>query len=223
MCTSLPLAVVGIVLVGAAVTGCSGGSTTPAAAPAVSATAASGSAATGSPLPASVATPLNQAIPATPSTPATTLSTVTRTAAASPVAPTHSAPSSGATVVTRYDPCALATAADARTALGRTVGAGRSTVVGQFPACIYVPPSDGSASLIVLVRAIDKASFDKSISVEQGGPVTPVAGIGVEAYSNKLALLTWARGTEILVQVTGARGDLLAAEKRVATAALSRL
>jgi hypothetical protein len=113
--------------------------------------------------------------------------------------------------------CSLVTSADAQAVLGSAIGTGQDSKVGLYDACVYA-----RGPFVVLVRAIDQATFDKSASLNPGG-AKPVAGIGDDAYVASGALLVWQNGTEISLAVTGSSSDPLGAEKKLAAAALARL
>src|SRR5918911_1009294 len=117
-------------------------------------------------------------------------------------------------------PCALVTAADAAKALGTTVGKGRAETRGLYKACTY---TKGRKTLTVLVRQIDKATFEKSAK-KNPPPVFAIPGIGDEAYSaaGGYALLVWKKGTELTFAFIGV-SPVVQTQKDVANAALKRL
>src|SRR6476469_2544477 len=92
-------------------------------------------------------------------------------------------------------PCALVTADDAGKALGVKVGAGKAKTLGLYKACTY---TKGRRTLKLLVRKIDKTTFEKSAR-KNPPPVFPIPGIGDEAFSAGAgaALLVWKQGTEL--------------------------
>src|SRR5438105_2832635 len=92
-------------------------------------------------------------------------------------------------------PCVLVTATDAGKALGVKVGAGKAQTLGLYKACSY---TKGRKTLTVLVRQIDKVTFEKSAR-KNPPPVFPIPGIGDEAFSagGGAALLVWKKGTEV--------------------------
>jgi hypothetical protein len=117
-------------------------------------------------------------------------------------------------------PCALVTADDAAKALGVKVGAGKAATQGLYKACTY---TKGRKTLTVLVRQIDKATFEKSAK-KNPPPVFPIPGIGDEAYSaaGGYALLVWKKGTELTFTFIGV-SPVVQTQKDVANAALKRL
>jgi hypothetical protein len=145
------------------------------------------------------------AVTATGAPPATTPATAS-------AGPTGTGPTTTATA--KIDPCSLLTAADLSGALGGSVGAGTSAPAGVYQACVY-----GKAKVVVLVRNIDKTTFDKSAAANPGS-VKPVSGIGQDAYAADGDILTWKNGTEVSIRVDG--GSLAVVEK-LATAAVGRL
>jgi hypothetical protein len=117
-------------------------------------------------------------------------------------------------------PCALVTAADAGKALGATVGKGKAQTLGLYKACTY---TKGRRTLTVLVRQIDKGTFEKSAK-KNPPPVFPIPGIGDAAYSagGGSALLVWKQGTEVTFTFIGV-SPVVQTQKDVANAALKRL
>jgi hypothetical protein len=117
-------------------------------------------------------------------------------------------------------PCALVTADDAGKALGVKVGTGKSQTLGLYKACTY---TKGRKTLTVLVRKIDKRTFEKSAK-KNPPPVFPIPGIGDEAFSAGAgaALLVWKNGTEVAFTFVGV-SPVVQTQKDVANAALKRL
>ena len=117
-------------------------------------------------------------------------------------------------------PCVLVTASDAGKALGTTVGKGKAQTLGLYKACTY---TKGRKTLTVLVRQIDKATFEKSAR-KNPPPVFPIPGIGDEAFSagGGSALLVWKKGTEVTFTFIGV-SPVVQTQKDVANAALKRL
>ena len=117
-------------------------------------------------------------------------------------------------------PCALVTAADAGKALGATVGRGKAQTLGLYKGCTY---TKGRKTLTVLVRQIDRGTFDKSAK-KNPPPVFPIPGIGDAAYSagGGAALLVWKKGTEVTFTFIGV-SPVVQTQKDVANAALKRL
>ena len=128
------------------------------------------------------------------------------------VAPAASGASAG--------PCALVTADDAGKALGIKVGTGKSRTLGLYKACTY---TKGRKTLTVLVRKIDKGTFEKSAK-KNPPPVFPIPGIGDAAFSagGGAALLVWKNGTEVTFTFVGV-SPVVQTQKDVANAALKRL
>jgi hypothetical protein len=116
-------------------------------------------------------------------------------------------------------PCKLVTSADAKKALGASVGTGRAQTVGLYKACVYLA---GSKGVTVLERQLSRSVFDVSAK-KNPGPVAHVAGIGSDAYSvmGGKGLLVWKNGTEISLLVSGGGGAK--AEDALGKAAASRL
>jgi hypothetical protein len=117
-------------------------------------------------------------------------------------------------------PCALVTTADAGKALGATVAKGKAQTLGLYKACTY---TKGRKTMTVLVRQIDKATFEKSAK-KNPPPVFPIPGIGDEAFSaaGGYALLVWKKGTELTFAFVGI-SPVVQTQKDVANAALKRL
>jgi hypothetical protein len=117
-------------------------------------------------------------------------------------------------------PCTLVTAADAGKALGGKVGQGKAKTLGLYKACTY---TSGRKTLTVLVRQIDKSTFEKSAK-KNPPPVFPIPGIGDEAFSAGAgsALLVWKDGTEVTFTFVGV-SPVVQTQKDVANAALKRL
>jgi len=117
-------------------------------------------------------------------------------------------------------PCALVTTDDAGKALGVKVGTGKSQTLGLYKACTY---TKGRKTLTVLVRKIDKGTFEKSAK-KNPPPVFPIPGIGDEAFSagGGSALLVWKKGTEVTFTFIGV-SPVVQTQKDVANAALKRL
>jgi len=117
-------------------------------------------------------------------------------------------------------PCVLVTADDAGKALGVKVGSGKSQTLGLYKACTY---TKGRKTMTVLVRKIDKRTFEKSAK-KNPPPVFPIPGIGDEAFSAGAgaALLVWKNGTEVTFTFVGV-SPVVQTQKDVANAALKRL
>jgi hypothetical protein len=117
-------------------------------------------------------------------------------------------------------PCALVTADDAGKALGVKVGRGTPKTLGLYKACTY---TKGRRTLTLLVRKIDKGTFEKSAR-KNPPPVFPIPGIGDEAFSAGAgaALLVWKQGTELTFTFVGV-SPVVQTQKDVANAALKRL
>jgi len=117
-------------------------------------------------------------------------------------------------------PCTLVTADDAGKALGVKVGTGTAQTLGLYKACTY---AKGRKTLTVLVRQIDKKTFEKSAK-KNPPPVFPIPGIGDEAFSagGGSALLVWKQGTEVTFTFVGI-SPVVQTQKDVANAALKRL
>lgn len=190
-----PLAAIaiGAGLLCATLTACSGTSSSGAAAPAASVAGSS-----------------------TPVAPSESSDPVTSPSSPTPASPSVAVQATGAATKT-YAACSLVTSTDAQAVLGTAAGTGQEVKVGLYDSCTYA-----GAHFVVLVRNIDKATFDKSASLNPGG-AKPIAGIGDDAYVASGALLVWQNGTEISLGVMGGSSDPLAAEKKLAAAALARL
>ncbi|HEY0937775.1 MAG TPA: hypothetical protein VGD91_29050 [Trebonia sp.] len=91
------------------------------------------------------------------------------------------------------------------------------TPAGVYQSCVY-----GKAGVVVLVRNISRASFDKSAAANPGG-VKPVPGIGQDAYSGGGSLLVWQNGTEIAISVTSDGSGGLDQAEQFAKAAVAQL
>lgn len=121
--------------------------------------------------------------------------------------PTSTAAPAGATP----DPCTLVTPPDVTAALGTPAGTPRSLAVGLYRQCVY------PGGLVVEVRNIDRATFDKSAPLNPGNP-QPLSGVGDAAYSSSQGILAWKNGTEVVIA-----GGSAAADKQLALTAVSRL
>jgi len=120
-----------------------------------------------------------------------------------------------------HAPCALVTSDDAGKALGVKVTAkGKSQTLGLYKSCTY---SKSGKTLTVLVRKIDKPTFEKSAK-KNPPPVFPIPGVGDEAFSagGGTALLVWKKGTELVFTFIGVN-PVVQTQKDVANAALKRL
>jgi hypothetical protein len=117
-------------------------------------------------------------------------------------------------------PCKLVTSADAKKALGVSVGTGRTQTVGLYKACLYLA---GSKGVTVLERQLSRSVFDVSAK-KNPGPVAQIAGIGTDAYSvmGGKGLLVWKNGTEVSLLVSGGGGGIKA-DEALGKAAASRL
>jgi hypothetical protein len=117
-------------------------------------------------------------------------------------------------------PCVLVSAVDAAKALGVKVGPGKPQTLGLYKACTY---TKGRQTLTVLVRQIDKSTFEKSAK-KNPPPIFPIPGIGDEAFSagGGSALLVWKKGTEVVFTFIGV-SPVVQTQKDVANAALKRL
>jgi hypothetical protein len=117
-------------------------------------------------------------------------------------------------------PCVLVSADDAGKVLGVKVGTGKAQTLGLFKACTY---TRGRKTLTVLVRQIDKGTFEKSAK-KNPPPVFPIPGIGDEAFSagGGSSLLVWKKGTEVTFTFVGV-SPVVQTQKDVANAALKRL
>ena len=151
---------------------------------------------------------------------ATSSTAVTTTPSAVLTATATTAPSTtgGGAASAAPNPCTLVTAADVSAATGSSFPAGIHQMSGLYDACIY----GSGPSLVILVRAIDRTTFDTSAKANPGG-ATPISGIGDDAYTASDTLLVWQAGTEIVIQIQGGSGDPLATEKKLAAAAVARL
>lgn len=180
----------------------------------VTLTACSGASSSGAVAPA--ATVADSSTPVAPSPPSQASAPVTP-----PSNPTSAPPSATmqatAAATKTYTACSLVTSADAQAVLGASAGTGQDGKAGLYDSCVYA-----GGKFVVLVRDIDKATFDKSASLNPGG-AKPIAGIGDDAYVASGVLLVWQNGTEISLAVMGGSSDPLAAEKKLATAAIARL
>lgn len=128
-------------------------------------------------------------------------------------ATSSAAPAKAATT----DPCALVTPAEVQEVTGKPDPSPSDVPAGVYQSCAY-----SKAGVVVLVRNISKATFDKSAAANPGG-VKPVSGIGQDAYSAGGSILAWQNGTEIAISVTSdGSGDLDQAEQ-CAKAAVAQL
>lgn len=143
----------------------------------------------------------------TVTTPATTVDT-TSASAGPPAVAAKAAP----------NPCTLVTAANVSAALKSSVPPGLRQKVGLFDSCVY---THGSSGIVILVRTIDRATFDRSAKANLGG-ARPVSGVGDDAYNASGTLLVWQAGIEIGIQLEGGN-DALTTEMPLAVAALARL
>ena len=115
-------------------------------------------------------------------------------------------------------PCALVTAADAKSALGVSFGSGKAEKLGLYQACVYTSAKNG---LSILARQTTRSSFDRSAKANPG-KIVHVSGIGADAYRAGPAFLLWKDGTEVSLLASGFANPLKA-EETLGRAAAGRL
>ena len=155
-------------------------------------------------------------------------STASAPSASAAAATTSAPPAGGADTATatasvapataaKADPCALVTPAEVQEVTGKSAASPSDTPAGLYQSCAY-----GNAGVVVLVRNIDKATFDKSAAANPSG-AKPVSGIGQDAYSAGGGLLVWQNGTEISILVTSDGSGGLDQAEQLAKAAVAEL
>jgi hypothetical protein len=130
---------------------------------------------------------------------------------------TAATPSAAPATAAKVDPCALVTPAEVQEVTGKPDASPSDVPAGVYQSCSYT-----KAGVVVLVRGIGKAAFDKSAAANPGG-VKPVPGIGQDAYSSGGALLVWQNGTEITISVTSDGSGGLDQAEQFAKAAVAQL
>ena len=138
-------------------------------------------------------------------------------AATTAATPTAATPSAAPATAAKVDPCALVTPAEVQEVTGKPDASPSDVPAGVYQSCSYT-----KAGVVVLVRGIGKAAFDKSAAANPGG-VKPVPGIGQDAYSSGGALLVWQNGTEITISVTSDGSGGLDQAEQFAKAAVAQL
>jgi uncharacterized protein YidB (DUF937 family) len=173
--------------------------------------------------PVSQGTPAAVATPAAPATPA-----ASDQAAGPSVAAQQSTSQAGAAV----DPCTLITQAEAAAALGGPVDPGKQAAAGAS-SCLWSgnDPSKPISADGVDVSVTSVSTFDKSHKAGAGITVTPVPGLGDEAYFVDLGIgymnLRVKKGSTaftVTVMLSGASNDKLqAADKSLAQLIVGRI
>jgi hypothetical protein len=143
--------------------------------------------------------------------------TTTSAAPTSEAGTATAAPSAAPATAAKVDPCALVTPAEVQEVTGKSAASPSDVPAGLYQSCTY-----GNAGVVVLVRTIDKATFDKSAAANPGG-AKPVPGIGQDAYSADGGLLVWQNGTEITILVTSDGSGGLDQAEQLAKAAVAGL
>jgi hypothetical protein len=136
---------------------------------------------------------------------------------ASPAGAAPATPSAAPAKAAKADPCSLVTPAEVQEVTGKSAASPSDVPAGVYQSCAY-----GKAGVVVLVRTIDKATFDKSAAANPGG-AKPVPGIGQDAYSADGALLVWQNGTEIAISVTSDGSGGLDQAEQLAKPAVAQL
>jgi hypothetical protein len=154
---------------------------------------------------------------ATSAPPASTAGVTTSAPPASGAGTAAATPSAAPATAAKADPCALITPAEVQEVTGKSATSPRDAPVGLYQSCTY-----GKAGVVVLVRNIDKSTFDKSAAANPGG-AKPVPGIGQDAYSADGGLLVWQNGTEISILVTSDGSGGLDQAEQLAKAAVAEL
>jgi len=126
-------------------------------------------------------------------------------------------PSAAPATAAKADPCALVTPAEVQEVTGKSAASPSDALVGLYQSCTYA-----NAGVVVLVRNMNRATFDKSAAANPGG-AKPVPGIGQDAYSSGGGLLVWKNGTEITILVTSDGSGGLDQAKQLAKAAVAEL
>ena len=178
---------------------------------------------------AATSNPVSQGTPAAPATPAGPTTPAASDQPAGPsVAPQQSTSQAGAAV----DPCTLITQAEAAAALGGSVDAGQQAAAGAS-SCLWSgnDPSKIASTDGVEVSVITVSTFDKSHKAGSGITVTPVPGLGDEAYFVDLGIgymnLHVKKGSAaftVTVMIShGATDKLEAADKSLAQLIVGRI
>jgi hypothetical protein len=132
------------------------------------------------------------------------------------------------------DACSLLTQSEVAAATGKAVGPGVSQNDGLQCQWEYADPSDQFSGLDASISIdTDSTAFSES---QQGGPgITPVSGVGDEAYfleGGLVGILQFRKGTQLFDVGMNVAGNLkdqyptatqLAVEKQMALAALPRI
>jgi hypothetical protein len=172
---------------------------------------------------AATSSPVAQGTPAAVTTPA-----ASDQAAGPSVAAQQSTSQAGAAV----DPCTLITQAEAAAALGEPVDPGKQAAAGAS-SCLWSgnDPSKIVSTDAVDVAVIDVSTFNQSHKAGAGITVTPVPGLGDEAYFVDLGMgfvnLHVRKGSTTFtvdVMLSGASNDkVMAADKSLAQLIVGRI
>jgi hypothetical protein len=174
---------------------------------------------------AATSNPVSQGTPAAPATPAGPTTPAASDQPAGPsVAARQSASQAGA-----VDPCKLITQAEAAAALGASVDAGQQAAAGAS-SCLWSANKPISADGVD-VAVTQVSTFDKSHKSGPGITVTPVPGLGDEAYFVDLGPgyvnLQVRKGSttfNVDVMIHGASNDVvMAADKSLAQLIVGRI
>ena len=178
---------------------------------------------------AATSNPVSQGTPAAVTTPAPVATPAATDQAAVPsVAAQQSTRPAGAAV----DPCTLITQAEAAAALGGPVDPGKQAAAGAS-SCLWSAndPSKPISADGVDVSVVTVSTFDKSHKAGPGITVTPVPGLGDEAYFVDLGIgymnLQVKKGSTaftVTVMIHGASAtSLMAADKSLAQLIVVRI
>ena len=182
------------------------------------------------------ALPPQNTIPALPSrTPARSspTNTVVTSEPAEPTPSTASDETSNSVVnkhtYTGIDPCALITKAEAEEALGEEVSEPDRSQQGWsfYDWCAYRHPGDQDEVVIGLKQQSSEDTFKDFVEEDTGTPVTPVPGLGDEAYAflgvytlkGDIAMEVWVDGSK----VANTYDERIDVTKKLVEKALARL
>jgi hypothetical protein len=126
---------------------------------------------------AATSNPVSQGTPAAPATPA---AVATPAASDQPAGPSVAAQQSTSPAGAAVDPCTLITQAEAAAAFGGPVDPGKQAAAGAS-SCLWSASKPVSADGVD-IAVIGVSTFDKSHKSGPGITVTPVPGLGDEAY-----------------------------------------
>ena len=114
----------------------------------------------------------------------------------------------------------LVTAAEAGVALAGPVAPSTSSFTGVEQACSYT--TDAGGTLLVTSRLISRAGFETSIQ-QRTAEKLPLTGVCQDAYLSGSIVLAWKNGTEVDARLFATTPNFVAAAKKLAVTACTRL